>query len=459
MIPAQPFPAIQAARKSLAGCRSVVVSGRVLEIVGILAEAEGFTAPVGSLCAVGPERKRAEVVGFRGPRLLLMALEDLDGISHGDEVRLVTVRQGLRVGPGLLGRVVDAMGRPLDGGGEIPAEGWVPLHREPPGPLERRRITEPLATGVRSIDALLTLGRGQRMGVFSGSGVGKSVLMGMICRNTEAPLNVVALIGERGREVREFVERDLGPEGLARSVVVVATGEQSPVLRVRAALAATAIAEYFRDLGRDVFLMMDSITRIAYAQREIGLSAGEPPATKGYPPSVHTLLPRILERAGTGRAGSITGLYTVLVEADDVNEPVADAARSILDGHVWLSRRLANRGHYPAVDPLESVSRVMPDVVAPAHLEAAMEARGLLAAYQENEDLINLGAYVRGANPRVDRALALIEAFRSFLIQGMRERSSLDEAVSGLNAVLATPVPAPALVVREARTRSAGAKP
>ena len=439
---------LQAAREALVTCRPIAVTGRVVQVVGLLAEAEGFAAPIGSLCGVGADGKRAEVVGFRGERLLLMAVEDLDGVGHGDRAALLTVRQGLRVGAGFLGRVVDALGRPLDGKGPIETETWVPLNRPAPSPMGRLRITEPLATGVRAIDGLLTVGRGQRMGIFSGSGVGKSVLMGMICRNTEAPLNVVALIGERGREVREFVERDLGPEGLARSVVVVATGEQSPVLRVRAALTATAIAEHFRDQGKDVLLMMDSVTRIAYAQREIGLSAGEPPATKGYPPSVYALLPRILERAGRAEVGSITGLYTVLVEADDANEPIADAARSILDGHVWLSRRVANRGQYPAVDPLESVSRVMPDVVPPAHLQASMEAKSVLASWQESEDLINLGAYVRGANPRVDRAIALIEPFRAWLRQGMKERSTLAEAVQGLSKVLATPVPPPPLVPR-----------
>ncbi len=437
---------ILAAREALTGFRShsVALSGRVVEVVGLLAEAEGFAAPVGSLCAVGAARKRAEVIGFRGTRLLLMALEDLEGVSHGERVHLVTTRQGLRVGPALVGRVVDALGQPLDGKGPIPSEAWVPLHREPPPAMRRRRISEALSTGVRAIDAFTTVGRGQRMGIFAGSGVGKSVLMGMICRNTEAPLNVIALVGERGREVREFVERDLGPEGLARSVVVVATGEQSAVMRVRAALAATAIAEHFRDQGRDVLLMMDSVTRIAYAQREVGLSAGEPPATKGYPPSVHALLPKILERAGTGEVGSITGLYTVLVEGNDVNEPIADAARSILDGHLWLSRRLANRGQYPAIDPLESISRVMPDVTSEAHRKATQEARSLLAVHQENEDLLNLGAIVKGANPRLDRAVALIETFRSFLRQGMRERSTLADAVRGLEQIVSAPMPSAA---------------
>lgn len=436
------IPVLEAARSALAAGRTVAVTGRVRQVVGLLAEAEGFAAPVGSLCtvgAVGSAGRRAEVVGFRGDRLLLMALENLEGVEHGDPVRLLTTRQGLRTGAALLGRVVDAMGRPVDGGPVPRAEAWVPLHRDPPEPMSRRRIERPLATGVRAIDAMMTLGRGQRMGIFSGSGVGKSVLMGMICRNTDAPVNVVALVGERGREVREFVERDLGPEGLARSVVVVSTGDETPVMRVRAALAATAVAEGFRDAGTDVLLLMDSVTRIAYAQREIGLSAGEPPATKGYPPSVYHLLSRILERSGTSDSGSVTGLYTVLVEGDDVNEPIADAARSILDGHVWLSRRIANRGQYPAVDPLESVSRVMPDVVGEAHMQAALEARGLLAAYQEGEDLITLGAYVRGGNPRLDRAVDLIEGFRAHFRQGMRERATLAEAVEGLRRVLAGP--------------------
>jgi flagellum-specific ATP synthase len=346
-----------------------------------------------------------------------MTLHEPLGLRVGDPVTSTAGLQFVPVGRQMLGAVLDGLGRPIGGRTEYAIEAHYPVFGEAPRPLSRRGIDEPLATGVRSIDALLTIGSGQRAGIFAGTGVGKSVLLGMMARYTRADVTVAALVGERGREVQDFLRRDLGPEGLARSVVVVSTSDESPVLRVRAAFAATAVAEYFRDQGAHVLLLIDSITRMAMAQRQIGLSAGEPPATKGYPPSVFSLLPRLLERAGRTADGSITGLYAVLVEGDDIAEPVSDAARSILDGHVWLSRRLANRAHYPAVSVLDSVSRVMGDVVDAAQLEAAATVRRVLAAWNDIEDLVNIGAYVRGANPDFDLAVATRPALDEFLQQ------------------------------------------
>lgn len=419
----------------------IVPVGRVQQVVGLTIEVGGLSLPIGSLCeiAVPGGAVRAEVAGFRGDRALLIALDAMEGIRHGLAVRRVTTSPEVGVGPALLGRVIDGMGEPLDGKGAVAVQARRPLYQSAPHPLRRRRIQEPLGTGVRAVDALLTCGRGQRMGIFSGSGVGKSVLLGMLARYNQAPVTVIALVGERGREVREFIERDLGEEGLSRSVVVVATSDQAPTLRVRSAFVAAAVAEYFRDQGIDVMLLFDSVTRVAHAQREIGLAVGEPPATKGYPPSVYTMLARLLERAGQGETGSITGLYTVLVEADDVTEPIADAVRSILDGHLWLSRDLANRGHFPAVDPLQSVSRVMVDVVTEEHRAAAQEIRSLLAAHREVEDLVRVGAYVKGTHPRADRALARMEAIESFLRQGARERVDFAQAVAALRELAAPP--------------------
>jgi flagellum-specific ATP synthase len=338
----------------------------------------------------------------------------------------------VEVGENLLGRVLDGLGRPFDGRGPLNGDAQYPLQNSPPDPLERQRIKEPLPVGVRAIDGLLTCGKGQRIGIFAGSGVGKSTLLGMMARNTTADVNVIGLVGERGREVREFIERDLGPEGLARSVVVVATSDQPALIRLKGAYTATAIAEYFRDKGYDVLFMMDSVTRFAAAQREVGLAVGEPPATRGYPPSVFAIMPKLLERTGPGRAGTITALYTVLVEGDDMNEPIADTVRGILDGHIVLSRRLADRGHYPAIDVLASVSRVMPEVISREHLRAAIQVKEMMAAYQEMEDLINIGAYQSGTNPRVDRAISLIESIRGFLKQDVDEGSTLDAALTGL---------------------------
>ncbi len=431
---------------------------RVRQVVGLVIEATGLAVPVGACCRVMTRSGAvgAEVVGFRQGRTLLMPFGELRGVSPGDEVEVVTLRQVVPVGPQLLGRVIGGGGEPLDGRGPLFAVDEYPLYAPAPDPLRRRRIKQPMAVGIRSIDGLLTIGAGQRMGIFSGSGVGKSVTLGMIARNTAAEINVICLVGERGREVREFLERDLGAAGLARSVVVVATGDQPALLRVRAAAVASAVAEYFRDLGRDVLLMMDSVTRVAFAQREIGLSVGEPPATKGYPPSVFALLPRLLERSGASDKGSITGLYAVLVEGDDLSEPIGDAVRGILDGHVVLSRGLANRGHYPAVDVMASVSRVMPEVVTPEHRAAAGRAIASMAVYRSAEDLINIGAYADGSNPEIDAAKRMKPALDEFLRQDMFERTTFEEARTRLVGLFgaaakpasavagAKPAPAPA---------------
>ncbi len=412
---------------------SIRLTGRVADTVGLIIESRGPAVSVGESCLIdagSPARRiRAEVVGFRGDRVLLMALDDTAGVAPGSRVEALGRPIEAGVGDALLGRVIDGLGAPIDGLGEIRTDTRRPLAADPPGPMTRRRISVPLATGIRSIDGLLTCGRGQRVGIFAGSGVGKSTVLGMIARNCEADLNVIALVGERGREVRDFIERDLGEEGLAKSVVVAVTSDQPAILRLKGALLATAIAEHFRDLGKDVMLLMDSVTRVAMAQREVGLAAGEPPATKGYPPSVFALLPKLLERSGTSREGSITGLYTVLVEGDDMNDPVADTARSILDGHIVLSRKLAAANHYPPVDVLESVSRLMGDVTDEEHRLAAAAVRELLGTYREAEDLINIGAYVKGSNPRIDRAISRIESIRMFLTQRVEEETEFAETV------------------------------
>ncbi|HUV38163.1 MAG TPA: FliI/YscN family ATPase, partial [Planctomycetota bacterium] len=370
-------------------------------------------------------------------RTILMPYGDVMGLNRGDRVRCVARMQMVPVGRSMLGRVVDGRIRPIDGKGHLATEERRPILADAPHPLERRRITEPIATGVKVVDALATCGKGQRMGIFSGAGVGKSTLLGMIARYTAADVNVISLVGERGREVNEFLQRDLGDEGLKRSVVVVATGEQPPLIRVKAAFASAAIAEFFRDQGLDVMWLMDSVTRMAMAQREIGLASGEPPATKGFTPSVFAMLPRLLERAGQSSRGSITGFFAVLVDADDMNEPISDAVRSILDGHLWLARRLAERGQYPAVDPLGSISRVMNDVVDREHREAALRIKSLLAAHLEVEDLINIGAYVKGTNPEVDTACRMMGEIREFMAQPIATSSDLAstrEMLLALNA-------------------------
>jgi FliI/YscN family ATPase len=401
--------------------------GKVTRVVGLVIEAAGLDVGLGELCRVtaltGDRSVLAEVVGFHEKGVLLMPLGEMDGLHPGSAVRPLGRSFGVDVGPGLLGRILNGLGHPIDGLGKLDAETRVPLSAEPPNPLAREMVGRVLETGVRAIDGTLTFGRGQRVGIFAGSGVGKSTLLGMIARQARADVNVIALLGERGREVREFIEHSLGPEGLARSVLVVATGDQAALVRARGALVATAIAEYFRDQGQQVLLMVDSVTRVAMAWREIGLAVGEPPTTKGYPPSVFAALPRLLERAGNGERGGITGIYTVLVDGDDFNEPVADAARSILDGHVVLTRRLAAAGHFPAIDVLDSKSRVR-DQIVPAEQRAA--ANLLLkceAAYREKEDLILVGAYQKGSDPMVDAAVALREQSLGFLQQRPDEAS------------------------------------
>lgn len=425
----------------LADLEPVRVSGRVRQVIGLVVEAEGLSLPVGAACDLrrtGGAPVPCEIVGFRDEVSLLMPLGELEGVRRGDEVVCTSGVQRVPVGRGLLGRVIDARGIAIDGGPPLIPERRSPLYARPPHPLERQRISSPLATGVRAIDALLTCGKGQRMGLFAGSGVGKSTLLGMCARGAAADVIVIALVGERGREVREFIEKDLGPEARKRSVVVVETSEQPALLRVRAPFAATAVAEYFRDEGLDVLLLMDSLTRMANAQREVGLSSGEPPATKGYPPSVFAQLPRLLERSGRSARGSITGFYTVLVEGDDPQEPIADAARSILDGHIWLSRDLAVAGHFPSIDPLESVSRLMTEVASEEQVEAAARVRALLAAYRQAEDLIQVGAYVKGSNPEVDLAIAARPAILRFLRQPAREQAPIEATWRAL-AELAAP--------------------
>ncbi len=403
------------------------VCGKVIDVVGLTIEATGPSMRIGDLCYIQPpgrdERLPAEVVGFRGARILLMALGETSGVAPQSLVIPTYRPQSAAVGEDLLGRVIGSMGQPLDGGPIPQRRATMPLLAAAPRPLDRRRILDPVSTGVRSIDGCITCGKGQRVGIMAGSGVGKSKLLGMIARNTNADINVIALIGERGREVRDFIEVDLGPDGLARSVVVVVTSDEPALMRVNGAYLATAIAEWFREQGADVMLLMDSVTRFAMAQREVGLAVGEPPTTKGYPPSVYALLPKLLERAGTSPEGSITGFYTVLVEGDDVHDPIGDAVRSILDGHIVLSRALASRGHYPAVEVLDSISRVMIDVTDERHQTLARDFRRILATYREAEDLVNIGAYVPGSNPDIDRALALLPNVRAFLQQRVDERA------------------------------------
>ena len=413
--------------------------GRVVQVIGLTVESAGPAARVGEVCRVyRPEQPPllAEVVGFREGRTVLVPLGPAGGVAPGSLVESLGEPMRVGVGPALLGRVLDGLGRPMDGRGELAVEAYYPIDCSPPEPLARSPIRHPLSVGVRAIDAFVTCGRGQRVGIFAGSGVGKSTLLGMMARGTEADVVVVALVGERGREVREFIEHDLA-DGLERSVVVAATSDQPAMVRVKAAFVATAVAEYFRDQGLDVLLLMDSVTRFAYAQREVGLAAGEPPTTRGYPPSVFALLPRLLERAGTARRGSITAFYTVLVDGDDLNDPVADSVRSILDGHVVLSRSLAERNHYPAIDVLASVSRLMNAVASPEHRRAAARLRELLAVYRDMEDLIHIGAYQAGSSPAVDQAIEAHEPIVRFLRQEVDERAPWGETAQQLQALAA----------------------
>ena len=409
--------------------------GKVTNIIGYVIEAQGLVANLGSVCHIhvnnGSNQKiRAEVSGFKGNKALLIPLEDIRGIGPGNRVSTYKDKAFFPVGDKLLGRIIDGLGNPIDGKGPIFTDTEYPIYAEPMNPLFRKRISKPVDMGVRSLNALLTTGYGQRMGIFAGSGVGKSVLLGMIARNSSADVNVIAMIGERGREVNEFIEKQLGREGLKKSVVVVATSDHLPLIRMRGAFIATTIAEYFRDQNKNVNLLMDSVTRLAKAQREIGLSLGEPPTTRGYTPSVFAILPKLLERAGTStNGGTITGLYTVLVEGDDMNEPVADAVRSILDGHIVLTRELAMKNHYPAVDILKSISRVMNDIVPKEHLDYASKLKNILAVYKKAEDLINIGAYVPQSNPAIDYAISIMDKINGFLQQDRDEYVSFSKSI------------------------------
>ena len=421
-------------------CKSMNMIGKVVQIVGLVIECNGPNVSMGELCYVHShfedvEPLPAEVVGFREGYVLLMPLGETKGIGPGCQVVSAQKVLQVKVGPELLGRVIDGLGNPIDGKGPILCQKEYPIQADPPAPLERPVIKDSLYVGVRAIDGLITMGQGQRIGIMAGSGVGKSTLLSMIARNTEADISVIALVGERGREGKEFIERDLGEEGLKRSVVVVATSDKPALVRIKGALTATAIAEYFRDRGRKVVLMMDSVTRFAMAQREVGLTVGEPPATRGYTPSVFALLPRLLERAGTSANGSITGIYTVLVDGDDMNEPIADAVRSILDGHIVLSRNIAAQNHFPAIDVLASVSRVMSAVVPKEHMEANRKLRALMAVYKEAEDLIHIGAYVKGSSPKIDEAVQKIDAINDFLCQGVFEVQSFEETIQRLEGI------------------------
>ncbi|HEX9917069.1 MAG TPA: flagellar protein export ATPase FliI [candidate division Zixibacteria bacterium] len=413
--------------------------GKVCQVIGLVIESTGPAVSVGEMCYIESQDKnlkiKSEVVGFRDKKVMLMPLGNMDGVSPGSTVIASGEPFFVSVGHELLGRVIDGLGEPIDSKEQIITKHRKPIYNSPPSPLARRRIKEPLYTGIKAIDSLVTFGKGQRAGIFSGSGVGKSIVLGMIARESAADVNVIGLVGERGREVREFIEKDLGEDGLKRSVVVAVTSDKPALIRLRGALIATTIAEYFRDLGMDVMLMMDSLTRVAMAQREIGLAIGEPPTTKGYTPSVFALLPKLLERAGASDVGSITGLYTVLVEGDDLSEPVSDAARAILDGHIVLSRKLAALNHYPAVDVLGSVSRVMIDVISDEHRKLADKAKEVLANYRESEDLINIGAYVKGSNPKVDYAISKIEALNNFLKQGIGDKADFKNNIETLKEI------------------------
>ena len=415
--------------------------GKVLRIIGLVIEADGPEASIGDLCyifnSMNDKPVFAEVVGFQEKKILLMPLGSMEGLKPGAIVTNTKESMKIKVGDMLLGRVLDGLGEPIDSKGEIKSNIYYSTSQKISNPLVRKPIDEVITLGIRSVDAFSTVGKGQRMGIFAGSGVGKSTTMAMMARNTDADVNVIALIGERGREVREFIEKTLGDDGLKRSVVVVATSEQPSLVKIKAAFVATTIAEYFRDQGKDVLFMLDSVTRIAMAQREVGLAIGEPPATRGYTPSVFALMPKILERTGTSDKGTITGLYTVLVEGDDFNEPISDTVRSILDGHIMLSRELAHKNHYPAVDVLQSISRVMSEIATPEHKKAAGDLRNLLSVYNKNADLINIGAYVRGSDKNVDRALRLMDDINSFLQQSIDDKTDFDSTIKRLMEISA----------------------
>ncbi len=415
-------------------------SGRVSKVIGLTIESVGPSVNMGEICEIFSAKYKkpikAEVVGFRDNIVLLMPLGDMEGIGPGSGVIATGNTLKVPVGEGMLGRVLDGLGVPIDGLGPLKFSTLFPVTNPPPNPLDRKMISQVLELGIKSIDGLLTCGKGQRIGIFSGSGIGKSTLLGMIARNTSADINIIGLIGERGREVREFLVNDLGEEGLKRSVVVVATSDQPALVRLKSAQLVTAIAEFFRSMGKDVILMMDSLTRFALAQREVGLAIGEPPVTRGYTPSVFAVLPKLLERTGTDENGSITGLYAVLVDGDDLNEPIADSARGILDGHIVLSRSLANKNHYPAVDILQSISRVMPNIIDDKHLECARRIKDIAAVHKNAEDLISIGAYNRGSNPEIDYAIEKIEIINTFLKQGINEKVSFENTIFELTKLL-----------------------
>ena len=426
--------------EAINNCQPMRMIGKVVQMVGLVIQCSGPNVTMGDLCYVQSrlpdvEPVPAEVVGFRDGFVMLMPLGETKGIGPGCQVVSAQKQLQVQVGPELLGRVIDGLGNPIDGKGPILCKKEYPLQADPPSPLERPVIKDSLYVGVRAIDGLITMGDGQRIGIMAGSGVGKSTLLSMIARNTEADISVIALVGERGREVKEFIERDLGEEGLKRSVVVVATSDKPALVRIKGAMTATAIAEYFRDCGRKVVLMMDSVTRFAMAQREVGLTVGEPPATRGYTPSVFALLPRLLERAGTSEKGSITGIYTVLVDGDDMNEPIADAVRSILDGPIVLSRAIAAQNHFPAIDVLASVSRELSAVVPKEHMDANRKLRALMAVYKDAEDLIHIGAYVKGSSQKIDEAVQKIDAINDFLCQGVFEVQTFEETIARLEGI------------------------
>lgn len=413
--------------------------GKISKIVGLTIESLGPPVELGEICTIKSARNmkkiKAEVVGFRENAVILMPLGNMDDIGPGWEVEASGKKMTVAVGEELLGRVLDGLGQAIDGKGPLKTTEYYPVFNAPPNPVDRTIIDTPISLGIKAIDGLLTCGKGQRLGVFAGSGVGKSTLLGMIARNTKADVNVIALVGERGRELNEFILNDLGEQGLKRSVIVVSSSDKPPLVRTRAAFTATAIAEYFRDRGADVMLMMDSVTRFAMAQREVGLASGEPPVTRGYTPSVFAVLPKLLERAGTAMQGSITGIYTVLVDGDDFNEPISDAVRGILDGHIVLSRDLANRNHYPAIDVLSSISRLMNEIVSKEHKELAGRVKSILSVYTEAEDLINIGAYIKGNNPKIDEAIKYIDVIRNFLLQDVDEKVDFHETLDKLNMI------------------------
>lgn len=417
----------------------VKVHGKVTRVVGLIIESEGPAVKMGDICHIFSQQRDnydkyivAEVVGFRENKVLLMPLGEMGGIGPGDEVRATGKPLVVKVGPQLLGRVIDGLGNPIDGKGPLDCEMEFSIYQNPPNPFTRPRIKNVISTGIRAIDTLLTLGKGQRVGIFAGSGVGKSTLMGMVARYTSADINVISLVGERGRELMDFLERDLGYEGLKRSVIVCATSDQPALVRMKGAYVGTAVAEYFRNQGNDVMLMMDSVTRFAMAQREVGLAIGEPPATRGYTPSVFALLPKLLERSGTSPDGTITGIYTVLVEGDDMNEPIADQVRSILDGHIVLSRAIAAQNRYPSIDVMHSVSRLFSEIASPDHKQAAGRMREVMATYQEKEDLINIGAYKEGTNQQIDYAIKMIQPVYKFLCQKVEEYTNYETSLQQL---------------------------